>query len=89
MKNRKGDRKPLLLVKALVVSLPLILKISLIYLKYKRATKKRKKVFNKTLKREGIEDQVAEKLTKELPEIKIRDLLSNRGSKFDIWTGRS
>ena len=84
MKNRKRDGKPLLAVKVLVASLPLILKIALIYLKYKRATKKRKKVFSKTLKKEGVEDRVAEKLTEELPEIKIRDLLSNRWSKFDI-----
>jgi len=84
MKNRKGDRKPLLVVKALVAFLPLLLKIALVYLKYKRATKKREKIFKKTLKKEGVEDRVAEKLVEELPEIRIRDFLSNRLGKFEL-----
>jgi len=84
MKNRKGDRKPLLVVKALVAFLPLLLKIALVYLKYKRATKKREKIFKKTLKKEGVEDRVAEKLTEGLPEISVRDILSNRLGKFDL-----
>ncbi len=84
MKNRKGDRKPLLVVKALVAFLPLLLKIALVYLKYKRATKKREKIFKKTLKKEGVDDKVAEKLSDELPEIRVRDFLSNGLGKFNI-----
>jgi len=84
MKNREGDRKPLLAVKALVASLPLLLKIVLIYLKYKRATKKREKIFKKTLKGEGLEEEVADKLAEDLPEVRIRDLLSNGVDKFNL-----
>jgi len=84
MNNRKRDGKPLLAVKVLVASLPLLLKIALVYLKFKRATKKREKIFRKTLKKEGVDDQVAEKLAEELPEIRIRDFLSNRLGKFDL-----
>ncbi len=84
MRKGKRDGKPLLALKVLVASLPLLLKISLVYLKYKRATKKRVKIFKKTLKKEGVEERVAEKLAKELPEIKIKDFLSNRLGKFDL-----
>ncbi|MFW5953226.1 MAG: hypothetical protein ACOCSJ_03595 [Candidatus Natronoplasma sp.] len=84
MKNRKRDGKPLLAVKALVASLPLLLKIALVYLKYKRITKKRKKIFEKTLKKEGLDEKVAEKLSDELPEINIRDFFSNGVGKINI-----
>ena len=84
MNNRKRDGKPLLAVKVLVASLPLLLKIALVYLKYKRATKKRKKIFKKTLKKEGVEGRVAEKLVDELPEIRIKDFISNGVGKFNL-----
>ena len=84
MKEGKRDGKPLLALKVLVASLPLLLKIALVYLKFKRATKKREKILRKTLKKEGVEDRVAEKLVEELPEISIRDFLSNKVGKFDL-----
>ncbi len=78
------DEKPLRVLRILVVSLPLILKIALVYLKYKRTTKKRNKSFKKTLNAEGVEDRVAEKLTEGLPVISFREILSNSKSKFDL-----
>ncbi len=74
--GKKKDGKPLLAVKVLVAALPLILRISLVFLKYKRAAKKREKVFRKTLKKEGLEKEVVEKLVEDLPELSVRDFIS-------------
>ncbi len=81
-KESRRDRKPLLVVRALATSLPLILKLVLLFLRYKRASKKRKKIFKKTLKKEGLDPQVAEDLSNELPELKIRDMVESGGKKF-------
>ncbi|MEF8874093.1 MAG: hypothetical protein V5A88_05425 [Candidatus Thermoplasmatota archaeon] len=80
-REKRRDRKPLIVVRALVASLPLILKLVLVFLKYKRAAKKRKKLFRKTLKKEGLDDQVAERLSNELPELRIREMMKD-GGKF-------
>lgn len=84
MEKGKRDGKPLIALKVLVSSLPLLFKLLLVFLSYKRAAKKRKKIFKKTLKREGLEDPVAEELSDDLPELNIRDLLSNRGNGFNF-----
>ncbi len=76
MGENKEDGKPLLAVKVLAASLPLILRISLIFLKYKRAAKKREKIFRKTLKKEGLDKEIVNKLTDDLPELSVRDLIS-------------
>ncbi|MBS3782565.1 MAG: hypothetical protein KGY66_03270 [Candidatus Thermoplasmatota archaeon] len=77
MQKGKRDGKPLLALKVLVSSLPLLLKLAFVFLKYKRVAKKRKKIFKKTLKKEGLREKVAEELSEELPEFSIRDLVSN------------
>lgn len=83
-KEKRRDRKPLIAVKALVMSLPLILKLVLIFLKYKKAAKKRKKIFRKTLKKEGLDDQVAERLSDELPQLRLREMMKSEG-KFKVF----
>lgn len=67
--KKKRDGKPLLAVKMLVAALPFILRIILVFLKYKRAAKKREKIFRKTLKKEGLEKEVVEKLVEDLPKL--------------------
>jgi len=74
--GKRRDRKPLIAVKALVAFLPLILKLVLLFLKYKRFAKKREKVFRKTLKKEGVEKEVAEKLVEDLPDLNIKNFIS-------------
>lgn len=82
MGKRKRDRDPLSAVRVLVAVLPFLLRLSLVLLKYKRAAKKREKVFKKTLRKEGLEEEVVDKLCDDLPEISIRGLISNTNSSF-------
>lgn len=62
-------------VKAIVALLPLLLKLSLVILKYKRAVKKREKIFRRTFKKEGLPPEVIDKLCDDLPEITIREMV--------------
>lgn len=78
-------RGPLNMVKIGALSLPVILKIGWVYLKYKRKVNKRQKIIKKTLKKEGVEDWMVEELCDEMKPISIRDMLSSSGlSSSDI-----
>ncbi len=80
----KEDTKVLKAVRALITTLPLLLRLGLIVLKYKRLAKKREKVFKKTLRKEGLNDDVVENLVEDLPELKLRDLLSGKSRSFNL-----
>ncbi len=81
---QKEDTKVLKAVRALVTTLPLLLKLGLVVLKYKRLAKKREKVFKKTLRKEGLNDDVVENLVEDLPELKLRDLLSGKSGSLNF-----
>ncbi|MFP3872097.1 MAG: hypothetical protein ACOC55_05050 [Candidatus Natronoplasma sp.] len=82
-KGSKEDTKVLRGVRALVTIIPFLLRLALTFLKYKRAEKKRKKIFKKTLRKEGLNKEVAEKLADELPDLKIRDVIKERSGGFN------
>ncbi len=77
--KEKEDTNVMKGLRAIIALLPLLLKLVLVFLKYKRITKKRRKVFKRTLKKEGLPEDVVEKLLNDLPELKIRDMLSKKG----------
>ncbi len=81
-KNKKKgekDTKVLRTVRASVPFIPLFLKLSFTMLKYKRAAKKRRKIFKKTLVKEGLEKEVAKRLSDELEDVSIRKMVSEKG----------
>ena len=84
MPRDEGDRAPLVFAVAVASALPLILKVFMVYLGLKRAQKKRVRVFRKTLKKSGMPQDVVDRLTDELKDISIRDLLSKTSGITDL-----
>ncbi len=59
--------------------LPIVLKLGFTVLKLKRRQKKKIKVFRKTLIKEGMDKEMAERLSQEIPEFRIREMVSEFG----------
>ncbi len=77
--SEEKDSGVLIAVRFIVLLLPMIFKLGIIYLRYKRAMKKREKVFRKTLKKEGVPKQVREDLVDELEDLSLSEMLSKAG----------
>lgn len=75
MKEEEGDA--IKFVKVVVYLLPLVLKLVILYLRFKRIQKKKRKAFKKVLRKEGLDKETAESLTDELQEIDFKSIISN------------
>ena len=78
--DQEEDRTPLKIVKIMASVLPLLLKIGLLYLSYKKRVKKRDKIMKKELRRVGMDKKMIDEMCKNLDVITIRDLMSMGGS---------
>ncbi len=61
----------------ILLSTPLILKVAWLYLALKRKSKKRRRIFRKTMKREGMDKETIEALCSEMDDISLRDFIGN------------
>ncbi|MFO8110107.1 MAG: hypothetical protein R6U17_06285 [Thermoplasmata archaeon] len=79
MTKEEGDRAPLVLVVLVASALPLLFKLLLLYLGLKRTQNKRRRVFRKALKKNGMDDKMVDRLCDEIKDISLRDILSKTG----------
>lgn len=77
--EQEEDRAPLQIVRIVVSVLPLMLKLGVLYLKYKRRVKRREKILRKELARAGMDDWMIEGLCEDMDTISIRDFMSIAG----------
>lgn len=64
-------------IAALILLLtPLILKVGWLYLALRRRSNKKRKIFRKTMKKEGMDKETIEKLLSEMEDISLRDIIS-------------
>ncbi|MGM0510086.1 MAG: hypothetical protein ACQESD_03035 [Thermoplasmatota archaeon] len=73
--EEKEDKGALKAVKVISSVLPLMFRLGWVYLKLKRKQKKRIKIFVKTLQKEGMDRETAERLSSEIPELSLRDMM--------------
>ncbi|MFO7992090.1 MAG: hypothetical protein R6U61_07360 [Thermoplasmata archaeon] len=73
------DHGVLKAVKIGTLVLPLVFKLGFTVLKLKRRQKKKIKVFRKTLIKNGMDRETAERLSQEIPELRIREMVSEFG----------
>lgn len=75
MEDKEKDTKVLRAVRVFVTSLPLLLRLGLLFLKFKRLSKKRRKVFRKTLRKEDVPPEIVDKLVEDLHEVRLREII--------------
>lgn len=73
----KEDHGVLKAVRVGAVVLPFALKLGWSYLKLKRKMNKRRKIFRRRLKKEGVDDWVIDALCEEMEDISLRKMLSS------------
>ncbi len=71
------DQSPVFMLAVIIATaLPLLLKLGLVYLKYKRKVKKREKYLRKELNKAGMEKEKIDDLCEDMNVISISDMLS-------------
>lgn len=74
----KEDRAPLQVVRIVGLVLPLLFKLALLYLKYKRSVKIKEKMMKKELKKVGMTDEMVKGLCSDIETITIKNILTMR-----------
>ncbi len=64
-----------ILVTLVVLFLPLLIKLFFVYAGYKRRVKRRRRIFRKALKKEGIDNDTVKRLCGEIEDISLRELV--------------
>jgi len=80
----KEDRAPVKIVRIFALLLPLLFKLILVYLRYKRRVKKKERYLRIELKKAGMEKSRIEELCSEIQVLSLRDLFSTAGIDRDF-----
>ncbi|MGM0405649.1 MAG: hypothetical protein ACQEQM_05865 [Thermoplasmatota archaeon] len=78
---KEEDRAPVKVVRIIALLLPLLLKLILVYLKYKKRVSRKEKYLRKELKKVGMEKHQVDEMCGDIQSMTLKDMLSMADSE--------